>query len=343
MLNQTAAMAAVFKRYLDGSAAPLPGDLMFLAVADEEAGGALGAKWLVENAWDEVACEYQLTEIGAPRLPSPEGPVLPVTVAEKGPFWRKLHSTGIPGHASQPYARSNALVPVADAMSRLAATPTTAEITPEWAAFVTSLGLPDTDVADLLHPDRVEAAIDRLALDDAGFARWVHACTHMTVAPTVLQAGVKANVIPDAGLAEVDVRALPGQDAESVNDHFRKALGPGLHEDLEIEPVLDHPATSSPAEGPLWEAIADAHEAVGGSRLLAPTLIPVATDARYFRPRGTVAYGVALFDDRAAFGDLLAMFHGNDERVSEESLRLTAALYEHTLARFGELAPGADD
>ena len=64
MLNQTAAMAAVFRRHLRGEERRLPGDLLFLAVADEEAGGRLGARWLVEQHWDEVACDYLLTEIG---------------------------------------------------------------------------------------------------------------------------------------------------------------------------------------------------------------------------------------------------------------------------------------
>ncbi len=341
MLNQTAAMAAVFRRYLDGDVPPLPGDLLFLAVADEENGGKLGAEWIVEHAWDEVACEYLLTEIAMPRFPSDAGPVLPVTVAEKGPHWRRIATSGIPGHASQPYARANALVPVVEAMARLAAAPAPVAITDEWRTFVAALRLPPEREAALLDVDRIDDAIDDLAVDDPGFARWVHACTHMTVAPTVIAAGTKANVIPDAGRAEVDVRILPGQETADVDDHFRKAIGPAIHDELDVEPVMDHLANGSAAAGPLWQAIGEAHDAVAGSALLAPTLIPVTTDARFFRSRGTIAYGVGLFDDETVFGDLLAMFHGNDERVSVESMRRTTALLERTVARFGELTrPG---
>ena len=336
MLNQTAAMATVFRRYLSGELPPLPGDLLYLGVADEEAGGKYGAAYLVEEHWDDVACEYQLTEIGAPSIATPRGSALPVTVAEKGPYWRKLATRGIPGHASQPYGRSSALAPIVEAMHLLGSTPSPVDITPEWEAFVAALALPEDLAAALVDPDRLDDAIDELAADDVGYARWVHACTHMTVAPTVIDAGVKANVIPDIGRAEVDIRALPGQDQADVDDHFRKVLGPGLYEELDIEPVMDHAAGGSPWEGPLWEAMDETHQSMVPGGVLAPTLIPVATDARFFRDRGTIAYGVALFDDRTTFGDLLAMFHGHDERVTEESLRLTTELLAGTVARFGE-------
>lgn len=88
-------------------------------------------------------------------------------------------------------------------------------------------------------------------------------------------------------------------------------------------------------EGPLWEAITAALGDLAPDSRPVPTMIPVGTDARFFRPKGTVAYGVGLFDRRLAFGEFLAMFHGHDERVSEESLGLTAALYRRVLERFG--------
>ncbi len=334
MLNLTSAMAAIFKRYLTEQTPPLPGDLLFLAVADEEAGGKLGVEHLVTTAPEVVRCDYLLTEIAAPSIPTPDGPGLPVTVAEKGPHWRRLAAGGVPGHASQPYATVSALHPMAEALSRLAAAPTPVEITPEWEQFVAALGLPADEAAHLLDPDLVDAAIDRIALDDPGYARWVHACTHMTVAPTVMHAGIKANVIADRADGEVDIRVLPGQDEQSVDDHFRKVLGPALYEEIAIEPVMDHPANASPAAGPLWDAIAEAHLDIQGAGRLVPAMIPVTTDARFFRSRGTVAYGVGLFDDRVGFGDLLAMFHGNDERISEESMRLTVELLDRTVRGF---------
>jgi acetylornithine deacetylase/succinyl-diaminopimelate desuccinylase-like protein len=335
MLNLTAAMAVVFKRHLDGSAPRLPGDLLYLAVADEEAAGTHGARWLVEEQWDAVACDYLLTEIATPMLPQGRsGPGLPVTVAEKGPQWRTLRTTGIPGHGSQPYGTANALVPVAEAIARLAASPAPVLITDEWRRFVEAWD-PGDIADDLLDPDRVDDAIDRLAVDDLGLARWAHACTHLTISPNVLRGGVKANVVPDAAEAEVDVRSLPGQDETDVDDHFRKAIGPSLSETVEVLTMEATAAAGSAPNGPLWDALAEALRGIRPDARLVPSLIPVATDARFFRRKGTTAYGVGLFDDRVGFGDFLRMFHGHDERVSEDSLALTVQLIGSALDGFG--------
>jgi len=337
MLNQTASMAAVFRRFLHGEVPPPPGDLLFLAVADEEAGGKLGAAYLVEHHWDEVGAEYLLTEIGAPMLSGVAGPGLPVTVAEKGPHWRTFRVRGVPGHGSQPYGARNALVPLAEAIARLSEVPAPVLISEEWQAFVAAWE-PEPELAvDLVDPDRVNGAIDTIAETDPGFARWVHACTHLTISPNTIHAGVKANVIPDDAIAEIDVRMLPGQETADLLDHFRKAIGHDVEDILEITEVESTLSNGSPPEGPLWDAIGDSLEGMMGHRRLLPTLIPVATDARFFRRRGSVAYGMAIFDDRVRFGDLLSMFHGHDERVSEVSLGLTAEHLLATVKRFGEL------
>ena len=83
MLNLTAAMATVFREYLTRERPPLPGDLVFAAVADEEAGGSYGAGHLVEQHWDLVGCDYLLTEVATPGFRTPLGLTLPVTVAPR--------------------------------------------------------------------------------------------------------------------------------------------------------------------------------------------------------------------------------------------------------------------
>lgn len=336
MLNQTAAMAAVFRRYLTGERPPLPGDLMFLAVADEEAGGVHGARWLVEEHWDAVACDYQLTEIGTPHLPLSDRAGLPVTVAEKGPQWRRVRSVGVPGHGSQPYRSRNALLPLAAAVAALGDTPPPAWMSAEWVRFV-SAWAPQGDLGDaLVDPERIDEAISRLAESDLGLARWVHACTHLTVSPNTLHSGVKANVIPDDGVAEIDIRVLPGQDADHVDGHLRATFA-DAGADVAIEAVEASNASGSTPAGPLWEALTAAVTAVAPGTHPVPAMIPVGTDARFFRRRGTVAYGIGLFDDRIGFGDFLRMFHGHDERVSVESVGLTTALTARTVHEFGRL------
>ena len=188
---------------------------------------------------------------------------------------------------------------------------------------------------DLLDIERVDDAIDSIAVDDPGLAKWIHACTHLTVVPTLMQSGSKANVIADRGQVEVDVRALPGQDRADLDDHFRKVLDPSLIDEIAFEPLLSFDATSSPPQGPLWDALGAAYEQGGGDGGLIPAMIPVSTDARFFRREGKIAYGAAQFDDAMSFGEVLGLYHGNDERVSEGSVAATFDLYKRTIVEFG--------
>jgi acetylornithine deacetylase/succinyl-diaminopimelate desuccinylase-like protein len=333
MLNVTTAMAAVFNRYLSGEAPQPAGDLLFLAVADEEAGAKYGAQFLAEYHWAEIACEYVLNEVAYPAMRLTESPVFPVNFGEKGPFWRTLESTGTPGHGSQPYGTDNALVPLARAMAGLAEAPAPVVISDEWREFVDGLGLPDQQATAWLDPERIDQVVEDLAAESMGLARFVHACTHLTVSPNVLQSGVKSNVIPEGGRAEVDFRALPGQDGSTVDDHLAKVLGAD-RDRIAVTPVMDHVASSSAPNGPLWEAIVDAFGLLAGSRRVVPTLTPVTTDLRFFRQKGAVGYGVGWYDDRIEFPEFLGMFHGRNERVSVESLHRTHQLLDEIVEGF---------
>ena len=339
MLNVTAAMAAVFKPYLTGDRRPV-GDLLYLGVADEEQGGMFGAGWMMEHRPELVECDYVLTEIAYPAVRHPgQPPVHPVKVAEKGPCWRILSGTGVPSHGSQPYGTENAVVKVAEAITAIARSGGPVEITPEWRSFVEGIGWDGARVDALLDPDRIDGEIDRMAVDDPLLARWVHACTHLTLSPNMVSGGTKANTVADRADTCLDMRVLPGQTEQVVEDHLRKVLGP-LYEEVDIDEVIYCPANSSAAEGPLWEAIGDAYESLTGSRRIVPAMTPATTDARFFRANGVKAYGVGLFDDRVPFSDFLGMFHGNDERIGVGSLGLTAKLLSRIIERLPAQADG---
>jgi acetylornithine deacetylase/succinyl-diaminopimelate desuccinylase-like protein len=336
MLGQVAAMATVFKRHLTGVVPRLPGDLIFLATADEETTGQYGAIPLVQQHWDEVGCDYLITETGASMLDGSAGPGLPVTVGEKGCQWLRLRATGSGGHSSQPFGTDNALVALAQGVARVAEFPQPVVVTEEWRRFVSAWD-PAPDIAgDLLDPMRLDLGIARLALKDIGLARWAHACTRMTVSPTRVRGGTMANIVPTEAVADIDIRTLPGQDVAAGADHLRRALSPGPTGAVEVETMLAEESTASPPDGLLWDALADACEEVAGYRRLLPTLMPGATDARHFRRRGTVAYGAGLYDGASAIAGALASAHSVDERISERSLTLTSDLLAAAVRRFGE-------
>ncbi|MFQ5523182.1 MAG: M20/M25/M40 family metallo-hydrolase [Acidimicrobiia bacterium] len=332
MLNVTSAMAAAARPYIRGEKQPR-GDLVFAAVADEEAGGQLGARALVETRWDLVRSDYLLTEVAYPAPKGATQPTVPVSTGEKGVFWRLLRSSGTPGHGSAPYRADNALEKLVRALVGLFDTPSPVAIDELWEGFVAALDLSPDLVSGLTDPDRIDTAIEELAELDPLLARYAHAATHLTISPNQMRGGVKSNIIADRAEASVDIRALPGMDGGFVDSHLRKAMG-SAQDDIRIEPVADTEATTSPAGDKLWEAIADSVEDIEGHRNLVPTLMTVATDARFWRPKGTVAYGVGLFDEKMSFSEMLALFHGHDERVSIGSVQRTTTLYEHLLDHF---------
>lgn len=332
MLNVTAAMSVAAGPYIRGEIQP-SGDLIFIATADEEAGGRYGAGALVDQRWDLVQADYLLTEVAYPSLSYAAEPLVPISVGEKGTFWSGLKASGRPGHGSAPYGTDSALRKMVTALNGILESPMPVDITDEWREFVAALALDDETKAALTDPDRVDDAIDELAITDPLFARYAHAVTHLTVSPNVMSAGTKANMIPDSATASVDVRALPGMDRAFVDSHLRKAMG-NARDDIDVEPFADMESTISPTGNPLWEAVADSVEDLDGHRNLLPTLMSVGTDARFWRRKGTVSYGVGLFDDRMTFSEMLAMFHGHDEWVSVESVKRTTELYHQVLKRF---------
>ena len=323
MLNLTASMAVATRHLADDGFRPA-GTLVYLAVADEEAGGEHGAEWLAEHAYDAVGADYVLTESGGIPVPTRHGTKVTVTVGEKGIGWRRLRVRGTPGHGSMPFGADNALVKAAGVVQRLAAYRPQAQLNDEFRAFVDTLDLPDGDRAALLDPARVTDAC--ASLPDPRTARFAHACTHTTFSPNVLHAGVKTNVIPDVVEIDVDIRTLPGETAADVQRHLDDALGP-LAAEVEVEVIRDAPATSSPTATPLWHAIERLVQHPYPGATLLPRLTVGGTDARFFRERGAVAYGFGLFSANVTYEQFATRFHGNDERVDVESLRLSTQMW----------------
>jgi acetylornithine deacetylase/succinyl-diaminopimelate desuccinylase-like protein len=332
MLNLTASMAVAVRRLVRSGYRPR-GTLVYLAEADEESLGTHGAQWLTEHAPDAVRTDYVLTESGGVRLPLPTtgGPKLPALVAEKGSYWCTLRVRGTPGHASMPLRTDNAVVKAAEVIRRLAGYEPRADLHETWRRFVRGLELPEDMAQALLDPDRILEFCR--SFSDVGLARMAHACTHTTIAPTVVAGGVKTNVIPDAVDLQLDIRTLPGQTGQDVRDMLGEALG-DLAGEVEIVSDNDSRATASPMVTPLWHSLERVTAAMVPGAAIVPLTAVFATDARFFRRQGVTAYGYGLFSARVDFAAYSSMFHGDDERVDQESLGLTTALWEQVARDF---------
>ncbi|GGI09706.1 M20/M25/M40 family metallo-hydrolase [Egicoccus halophilus] len=323
MLNLTASMA-VAVRELHRRGRPLRGTLKFLAVADEEAGGTWGADWITANAWDDVACDYVLTENGGIPAPMASGPKLVMTVAEKGIGWRRITVRGTPGHGSMPYGADNALVLAAEVVRRLQAYSPRAVVGELWRGLVDAMALPDQQRDALLDPGRLR---DALTTMDPKLARYCHAMTHTTFSPNVIRGGDKTNIIPDRVELEVDIRTLPGVTSEDVDAMLAEALG-DLAERVELSPVVkERPASASAVGTPMWDTLARRARAAHPDAEVLPWMLVGGTDAAFFRRRGVPSYGAGLFSAKASLQEFQSRFHGHDERIDVDSLGLSTQLW----------------
>jgi acetylornithine deacetylase/succinyl-diaminopimelate desuccinylase-like protein len=332
MLNLTASMAVATKR-LAQSGRKMRGSLVYLGVADEEALGIHGAKWLLDNEPDAVKTDYVVTESGGFRMPLPtsSGPKLPIMVGEKGTYWCRIRVRGTPGHGSMPFRTDNALLKAAEVVRRIGEYQAETNVHEVWNKFLDEADIHSEMTAMLREPANIRAFCE--STDDLGIARMIHAATHTTFAPTVIRGGIKTNVIPDTVELDVDIRTLPDQSAEDIRSMIDEALG-DLADQVEIEASSNDLASASPTDTPLYESLSRVtSNLVPGSKMI-PFLVVGATDARFFRRAGVPSYGYGLFSERISFADFASMFHGDNERVDEESLELTTQLWNAVIEDF---------
>ncbi|MEX2626473.1 MAG: M20/M25/M40 family metallo-hydrolase [Ilumatobacteraceae bacterium] len=323
MLNLTSSMAVAFRHLAETGFRPR-GTLIYFGVADEEAGGTWGAEWMFEHHPEAITADYVLTELGGWSAVGHDGTRrITINVGEKGLAWRRLRVRGTPGHGSMPFGADNALVTAAEVVRRLAAHRPAPHLDEIWRAQVASLALPDDVEAALLDPARIWDAIEQLPTP---VARLCHAATHTTISPNVAHGGQKTNVIPDVVDIDVDIRTVPGITHDDVETMLHEALG-DLADHVETSVLQEFEATRSPVGNPLWDILATHTQvAYPGSELI-PGMVTGGTDARFYRARGSVAYGAGLFTPQMDFATFGQRFHGNDERVDVDSLDLAADLW----------------
>jgi len=326
MLNLTASMAVAF-RHLARSGFRPRGDLIYFAVADEESGSKHGMQWMADHEADAIRADYVLTENGGLHSGPKEQPFVGINVGEKGVAWRTLRVKGTPGHGSTPFKADNALMTAAAVMQRIGQYRPSPRLHELWRTQVATLGLPDDVQRDLLDAERVDAYLDTLPAKQGAH---LHACTHTTFSCNTLSTAgtdrMKHNVIPDAIDIGVDIRTLPGEGHDEVDAHLRAALG-DLYDRVEVEVVMNDPASISRTDTPLWDALARSIAKPFPAARPTPQLIVGFTDSRVYRQMGAVSYGAGLFSPDLDPADYGRRFHGHDERIDVESLRLTTNLW----------------
>ena len=194
-----------------------------------------------------------------------------------------------------------------------------------WRERVETLGVDDELKRLLLDENAIDDVLAQMPA--ARVAGHLHACTHTTFScNTVGGPPMKTNVIPDTVELGIDIRTLPGEGHDEVTEHLRMALG-DLFDRVEIEVVMNDPSSMSRTDTPLWDSIGRAIARPFPTARTSPQFIVGFTDARIFRSMGSVAYGAGLFSPNLDAGEFGRRFHGNDERVDVDSLRLTTQFW----------------
>jgi len=294
------------------------GDLIFAATADEEVGAGFGAQWLCETHPHAVRCDYLINEGSGERLELGGNPFYMCSVAEKmsAPF--RLRVRGRSGHASMPGIADNALVKAAPLITALGEYVPEQRLTPEVEALLEAVtGDPPASPAEALEWAREIGEF---------FAEMVEPLLSLTLAPTMITASQKRNVIPAICDVVVDSRLLPETTTAEQHAIVRGILGDG---DYELEELEAHGGTRSPIDSPLWDAVADWVSDVEPGARPAPMCVAGFTDSHWFREAfGTVAYG--FFPSRAMPAELAArLIHSADERIPVEDLELGVSFMRH--------------
>ena len=320
MLFITAAMAAVTREVAQSAQRPR-GTLTFVGCADEEARGGLGAGWIAEHEPDAFSWRNCLSETSGSHLPD----ALVVVVGEKGAAQRRITIHGDAGHGSAPYGRELTVGLVGEVARRLASIEPPVVSDDLWQGYVRAFRFDPSTEQQLLRGENYEAL--------GPLARYSHAMSHLTVAPTVIRAGGAINVLPSNAYVELDIRPLPGQTQEEVDEVLREALG-YLADRVEIEHLITEDATVSPASGPLYEAIVETFGEFFPGVPVVPTIAAGGSDLRFGRRKGGVGYGFALHAAGRGFGEVLDQLHSHDEYVEIEDVELTTKAYRSLVHKF---------
>jgi acetylornithine deacetylase/succinyl-diaminopimelate desuccinylase-like protein len=321
---------------LHRAGAPLRRDVVFMATADEEAGGFFGAGWLVENRpelFDGIG--FLLNEGGGGS--DVDGTVnFGLEVTQKVPYWLRLTATGAPGHGSRPLV-TYASAELVAALERLRLHQFEARIIPAVHEHLSGIadGHPEpwrTRFADMAsHVGRPEI-LRELQLYDPG----LHALTRNTCSITRLEGSNKINVVSPEVAAEIDCRLLPDQDPEAWLAEIRSVLGA----EVDVEVLMGFTPAVSLTDTDLYRTVRDVTLEEFPQAGFVPQVVGGFTDSHFFRDLGIVSYG---YTATATPAEDAAGVHGNDERVTEENVRRGVAMTIRILERFAATRPVMED
>jgi acetylornithine deacetylase/succinyl-diaminopimelate desuccinylase-like protein len=318
----------------------LKGDVLLAATADEEMGGIGGVDFLLRNHKEKIFAEYVINEGGGSSISTHGRNIYTVSTAEKGLLWLKVRAKGVPGHGSMPDSADNAILRMNQVVNHVSSIRGKIELAPEVKQFISSLPVEDQNIRDLLgkileFPQDADSIIDELEKVAPGIADEIRPRIRMTITPTMINGGIKENVIPSDCTAVFDCRVLPGQSIAEAKTLILESLRDVGFDKLTFETIQSQEPTKSPIDTPLYETIRLVLGDIEPGCGVAPTLMVGGTDSRFFRRMGSVCYGFHPLRSESQYGvKATRREHGIDERISVENLVFGVSVLYETVKRF---------
>jgi acetylornithine deacetylase/succinyl-diaminopimelate desuccinylase-like protein len=328
MKGQVAAELAAFIA-IKQSGIALSRDLVFVAFADEEAGGTYGADWVWKNHQDLIDAEFAINEGGGTPIRIGEHVFYTCQVGEKGATRLKMTVRGNPGHASVPVG-GTAMEKLAVALDRLQAWEPPTLLTSSVRQMLSG-------IADVLG-EKARARVGEML--EYGAPTWdelaglpipesekdhLRAITRNTVVPTIIHGGHRINVIPSEVVVEIDGRILPGVDSEAFRQEVQAVVG-DVAEITFLEEKQESGIEADPASD-FFEAIKTTMAELDPQGTVVPSLVSGGTDAGLVPGIKVYGFFPILPTERTALYDTLV--HGHNERIHVDDLHFgTRFLYD---------------
>jgi acetylornithine deacetylase/succinyl-diaminopimelate desuccinylase-like protein len=305
-------------------------DVIFLATADEEAGGAASIRVLIAKYWDKFAAGYAINEGGNIILKNGKVQYVGVQASEKVAVNVAVIARGTSGHASQP-TKDNPVVHLSAAVGKIGNYSAPAHFTAIVRRYFEGLAAVEDDeigkwMRSLDTADRGEHA-QKVVSESSPL--W-NSMMRDSIAPTMLSAGVRENVIPAEARANLNIRLLPGHTINALLADLTKVVNdPQIH--FEIQPDAGFDAPPSSLESELYAAITKVSAQEFGGAPVLPVMSTWLTDSAQLRLHNVQSYGISSFP--LAQEDVARM-HGADERIPLASFAKGVDLLTKIVAEF---------
>ena len=298
---------------------PLDRDVIFLGEAGEEGGAQVGIGFMVNRHWDDIACEYAITEGGTATAREGKVRTIEIATTEKAPRGVRLVAHGQAGHGSRPRL-DNPLAHLAHAVWTISANQPPMRLNDTTRTYFERLAT----ISAPEEADRYNHLTDpaRRPAIEAWFAE--HELTHYSilrtsVVPTIIQGGFRSNVIPSEAEATIDIRALPDEDMPKFYAWLKQLIDDPAVEIVTRAGQGREPGLPSRIDNEMFHSFEAAQRAMFPGAITLPSMLTGATDNAQLRAKGVQAYGIGpVIEEKDAAGGGGA--HGDDERLAEASL-----------------------